>query len=64
MEPPPVVQRSPAPAAAEGRDTEVRQKVGKFADPDLKRSAGIALLYGRIKAAALDVCEPLDSKDL
>ena len=35
-----------------------------FADLDLTRAAGAAVLYQRIRAAALEVCRPLLERDL
>ena len=36
-------------------------RVVKFGDLDLSRDAGVAALYSRIKAAAREVCVPLDA---
>jgi UrcA family protein len=35
-----------------------------FADLDLSRSAGVAALYGRIRFAAREVCEPVRDRGL
>jgi UrcA family protein len=43
---------------------ESPQRVVKFADLDLNRSAGIAALYARIQSAARQVCEPMATRDL
>jgi UrcA family protein len=39
-------------------------RVVKYADLDLAREAGIAALYGRLRSAAREVCQPLDPHDL
>jgi UrcA family protein len=36
-------------------------RVVRFADLDLSRNSGVAALYSRIKSAAREVCQPLDS---
>jgi len=46
-------------ALAGDRSDEPRKQVVRFADLDLNRAAGAATLFGRIRAAARDVCEPL-----
>ena len=46
-----------AAAAAADADDGPRQRTVKFADLNLTRSSGIAVLYARIKAAARAVCE-------
>ena len=45
------------PARAD-ESTDVLRRVVNFADLDLTRSAGIAMLYTRIAWAADEVCEP------
>jgi UrcA family protein len=40
------------------------QVVVHFADLDLSRSKGVAVLYQRLRAAAETVCAPLDDRDL
>ena len=45
-----------ATAAAADADDGLRQRTVKFADLDLSRNSGIAVLYARIKAAARAVC--------
>ena len=40
------------------------QVVVHFADLDLSRSQGTAVLYRRLRAAAETVCAPLDDRDL
>jgi UrcA family protein len=50
-------------AAGESSDN-VRTRVVKFTDLDLTRSAGVAVLYTRIKQAARDVCAPFNSRAL
>jgi UrcA family protein len=40
------------------------QVVVHFADLDLSRSQGAAVLYHRLRAAAETVCAPLDARDL
>jgi UrcA family protein len=40
------------------------QVVVHFADLDLSRSQGVAVLYRRLRAAAETVCAPLDDRDL
>lgn len=46
-----------ATAAAAAADDGPRQRTVKFADLDLTRNSGIAVLYARIKAAARAVCD-------
>ena len=43
---------------------DVRARVVQFADLDLTRSAGVAVLYARIKSAAREVCEPINARAL
>ena len=45
------------PAAA---DSPPLQQTVKFADLDISRAPGATTLYGRIRAAAKNVCAPLD----
>ena len=40
------------------------QAIVHFADLDLSRSQGVAVLYRRLRAAAETVCAPLDGRDL
>jgi UrcA family protein len=50
-------------ANAASPDGAVHRIVG-FADLDLTRPAGVAVLYQRIRAAAREVCQPLSERDL
>ncbi len=50
------------PAAADSFDSPLQVTV-KFADLDISRSQGAAVLYGRIRTAARNVCSPLDRGD-
>jgi UrcA family protein len=43
---------------------EPRQMVVQFADLDVSRTAGIAILYRRIASAAREACQPLSERDL
>jgi len=40
------------------------QRTVRFADLDLSRPAGVAVLYQRIRVAAREVCQPLSERDL
>jgi UrcA family protein len=40
------------------------KRVVHFADLDLSRGAGVAALYGRIRFAAREVCEPVQDRAL
>jgi len=40
------------------------QRTVHFADLDLTQNAGSELLYGRIKVAAREVCEPVNIREL
>ena len=40
------------------------QRTVRFADLDLSRPAGIAVLYQRIRVAAREVCQPFSERDL
>jgi UrcA family protein len=52
-----------AVATARSDDQSVTRTVS-FADLDLSRDAGVAALYGRIRAAAWEVCGQPDSRQL
>jgi UrcA family protein len=51
-----------AVAAAGESDNELPKRVVHFADLDLTRNAGVAVLYARIRFAAREVCEPVDER--
>ena len=51
-------------AAATEMTADVRTRVVQFADLDLTRSAGVMVLYARIKSAARQVCEPINARAL
>jgi UrcA family protein len=53
---------SPLSAVAAQPGYEVARRTVNFADLDLTRRDGIATLYSRIKSAANEVCEPVDSR--
>jgi UrcA family protein len=53
-----------AVAAAVELGDEPAKRIVHFADLDLTRSVGVAVLYARIKFAARDVCEPVNDRDL
>ena len=53
-----------ATAAYAGPALDRPQVVVHFADLDLSRSQGAAVLYRRLKAAAETVCAPLDDREL
>jgi UrcA family protein len=46
------------------RSIEPPARVVHFGDLDLSRQTGAAMLYGRIKSAAREVCEPLELESL
>lgn len=48
-------------AAAGDPFSEPRTKVINYADLNLSSEAGAATMYGRLRAAARNVCKPLDS---
>ncbi len=41
-----------------------RRQIVKYGDLDLTRSSGVSVLYGRIKAAALTVCDEANSREV
>ena len=47
-----------------GSPDQSAQRTVRFADLDLSRPAGVAVLYQRIRMAAREVCQPLDERDL
>ena len=51
-------------AAATEMTADVRTRVVQFADLDLTRSAGVMVLYARIKSAAREVCKPINARAL
>jgi UrcA family protein len=51
-------------AAAAVESGEVATRRVSFADLDLTRSAGAAVLYARIKSAAAEVCEPINVREV
>jgi UrcA family protein len=51
-----------AVAAAGAPDNELPKRVVHFADLDLTRNAGVAVLYARIRFAARQVCGPVDDR--
>jgi UrcA family protein len=51
-------------ASAQAADQDVPSKTVKFADLNITSEAGAKVLYGRIRAAARDVCEPSGGRDL
>jgi UrcA family protein len=53
-----------AVAAAGEWDNGPPKRVVHFADLDLTRSAGVAVLYARIRFAAREVCEPVEDRAL
>jgi UrcA family protein len=53
-----------AVAAAEQWGAEPAKQIVRFADLDLTRSAGVAVLYARIRSAAREVCEPVGDRAL
>ena len=58
-----VVQVTGVAVAADLSDEPAKQVVG-YADLDLTHAAGAAILYGRIQAAARDVCAPFGPQSL
>ena len=40
------------------------QRTVRFADLDLSRPAGVAVLYQRLRVAAREVCQTVDERDL
>ena len=51
-------------ANAGSPDGAAVHRIVRFADLDLTRPAGVAVLYQRIRAAAREVCQPLSERDL
>jgi UrcA family protein len=51
-------------ANAGSPDGAAVHRIVHFADLDLSHSAGVAVLYQRIRAAAHEVCQPLSERDL
>jgi UrcA family protein len=51
-------------AAAAVEPGEVPTRHVNFGDLDLTHSAGVAVLYQRIKSAATEVCEPVNARAL
>jgi UrcA family protein len=51
-------------AAAAVEPGEVATRRVNFADLDLTRSAGVAVLYARIKSAAGEVCQPVNAREV
>ena len=47
-----------------GSPEQSAQRTVRFADLDLSRPAGIAVLYQRIRVAAREVCQPFSERDL
>jgi UrcA family protein len=47
-----------------GSPEQSTQRTVRFADLDLSRPAGVAVLYQRIRVAAWEVCQPLNERDL
>ena len=47
-----------------GTPEESAQRTVRFADLDLTRPAGVAVLHQRIRAAAQEVCQPVSEHDL
>lgn len=47
-----------------GSPEQSTQRTVRFADLDLSRPAGIAVLYQRIRVAAREVCQPFSERDL
>jgi UrcA family protein len=50
-------------AAGNWRDVTLTHRVS-FADLDLTRGPGVAVLYARIRSAAQQVCEPVDARQV
>ncbi len=60
-----VASSPPAPAATgSSRAAESVTRTVRFHDLDLTHSAGVAMLYARIRTAANEVCESPDSRAL
>jgi UrcA family protein len=53
-----------AVAAADEWDNGPPKRVVHFADLDLTRNAGVAVLYARIRFAAREVCAPVEDRRL
>jgi UrcA family protein len=53
-----------AMSAAVSSRYEVATRTVKFGDLNLNSRADVATLYARIKAAANEVCEPIDSRSI
>ena len=53
----------PGAAVARIVPDEPPQRVVRYADLDLTRPAGAATLYSRLRAAARDVCDPVNPRD-
>jgi UrcA family protein len=51
-------------ASVQAADQDVLTKTVKFADLNITSEAGAKVLYGRIRAAARDVCEASGGRDL
>ena len=51
-------------SANAGSPDQSAQRTVRFADLDLSRPAGIAVLYQRIRVAAREVCQPFSERDL
>jgi UrcA family protein len=51
-------------AAAAVEPGEVATRRVNFADLDLTRSAGVTVLYARIKSAAGEVCQPVNAREV
>src|SRR5215469_13804493 len=47
-----------------GNPDQPAQRTVRFADLDLSRPAGVAVLYQRIRVAAREVCPPFNQRDL
>ena len=47
-----------------GSPEQSAQRTVRFADLDLSRTAGVAVLYQRIRVAAREVCQPVDERDM
>lgn len=50
-------------AATSAEHFDVSRRTVNFADLDVSRSAGAAVLYSRIRSAARDVCEPAIARE-
>ncbi len=51
-------------AVAAAANNEAPQRIVRFGDLDLTNTEGAGALYGRIKDAAKEVCEPDDASNL